>query len=125
MLLISDALILKNGGLIKTRHNELRDVVANLDGKVFTPLHVCDGPLIYPGRAMWEGKAQTPRSTGANNLPALWDKTDQKGDLFICNLWKRVMETSCQRNISSLQKRKIINTWRSAFSAVFSAPFLS
>ena len=43
---ISHALDCKKGVLIKARHNELCDGVANLAGKAFTPSHVCDDPLI-------------------------------------------------------------------------------
>ena len=38
-------------------HNELHDVVFNLAGKAFTPLHVCDNLLIHSVRAAREVKA--------------------------------------------------------------------
>ena len=44
---ISHALDCKKGGLVTARHNELRDGVADLAGKAFTPAHVLDDPLIY------------------------------------------------------------------------------
>ena len=34
------------------RHKELRDRVADMAGKAFTPSHVRDDPLIYSGRAV-------------------------------------------------------------------------
>ena len=43
----------KKGGLIITCHNNLRDGVANLSGKAFTPSHVRHDPLIHPGRTVW------------------------------------------------------------------------
>ena len=46
---ISHALYCKKGGLVTARHNELRDEVADLAGKFFTPSHVRDDPLIYSG----------------------------------------------------------------------------
>ena len=46
---------LKNGGLITARHNELRDGVANLAGKAFTPAHVRDDSKIFTGRAVQGG----------------------------------------------------------------------
>ena len=49
---ISHALDCKKGGLVTARHNELRDGVADLAGKAFTPSHVRDNPLIYSVRAM-------------------------------------------------------------------------
>ena len=46
---ISHALACKKGGLVTARHNELRDEVADLAGKSFTPSHVREDPLIYSG----------------------------------------------------------------------------
>ena len=43
---ISHALDCKKGGLVTARHNELRDGVADLAGKAFTPAHVPNDPLI-------------------------------------------------------------------------------
>ena len=41
---ISHSLDCKNGGLVTERHNDIRDGVADLSGKAFTPSHVCDDP---------------------------------------------------------------------------------
>ena len=46
-LLISHALECKKGGLVTASHNELRDGVADLAGKAFTPSHGRNDPLIY------------------------------------------------------------------------------
>ena len=54
---ISHALDCKKGGLVTARHNKLRDGVADLAGKAFTPFHVRDDPLIYSGRAVKRTKA--------------------------------------------------------------------
>ena len=43
---ISHTLDCKKGGLVMARHNELRDGVADLAGKAFTPSHVRDDSLI-------------------------------------------------------------------------------
>ena len=40
LFLIFHALDCKRGGLVTARHNELRDGVADLSGKAFTPSHV-------------------------------------------------------------------------------------
>ena len=48
-LLICHALDCKRGGLVMASHNELRDGVADLAGKAFTPSQVRDDPLIYQG----------------------------------------------------------------------------
>ena len=54
---ISHALDCKKGGLVTARHRKLRDGVADLTGKAFTPSHMRDDPLIYSGRAMKRTKA--------------------------------------------------------------------
>ena len=60
---ISHDLDCKKGGLVTARHNDLRDRVADLAGKAFTPSHVRDDPLIYSGRAMSRTK---PMPAGSN-----------------------------------------------------------
>ena len=59
--LICHTLDCKNGGLITDRHNELRDEVANLTGKAFTPAHVHDDPTFFIGRAVRGGEGQRQR----------------------------------------------------------------
>ena len=59
---ISHVLECKKGGLVTARHNELRDGVADLAGKAFTPAHMRDNPLIYSGRAMSRTKPKSARS---------------------------------------------------------------
>ena len=63
---ISHALDCKKGGHVTARHNELRDWVADLANKAFTPSHVRDGPLIYSGRAVKRTKA-TPAGSNVNS----------------------------------------------------------
>ena len=46
------------GGLITVRQKELRDGVANLAGKAFTPTHVHDNPKTFIGCAVCGGKAK-------------------------------------------------------------------
>ena len=41
-----------------TRHNKLRDGVADLSGKALTPLHMRDDPFAHPGCVILEGKSQ-------------------------------------------------------------------
>ena len=49
---IYHALDFKKGSLVTSCHNELRDGVANLSGKSFTPAHVCDDPKIFTDHAV-------------------------------------------------------------------------
>ena len=49
---ICHALDCNRGGLVTARHNELRDGVADLASRAFTPSHVRNNPLIYQGCAV-------------------------------------------------------------------------
>ena len=57
-LSICHALYCKRGGLVTARHNDLRDGVADLAGKAFTPSHVRNNPLIYQGCAVKRTKSK-------------------------------------------------------------------
>ena len=79
-LLIYHDLDCRKRGLITAHNNDLRDGVANLSGKAFTPAHVHDDPNIFTGctvcggktKAKGEGKGVTPPEGG-----------EEKGDLLI------------------------------------------
>ena len=49
---ICHALDCKLGSLVTARHNKLRDRIKNLAGKVFTPSHMRNDPLIFKGCAV-------------------------------------------------------------------------
>ena len=63
---ISHALDCKKGGLFTVRHNKLRDGVADLAGKAFTPSQVRNDLLFYSGRAVRRTKAMPDGSTKPN-----------------------------------------------------------
>ena len=69
---ISHTLDCKKGGLVTARQNDLRDGVADLTGKAFTPSHVRDDPLIYSGCAMSRTK---PKPSGSNTTNYTGDRT--------------------------------------------------
>ena len=86
---ISHALDCKKGGLVTARHNDLRDGVADLSGKAFTPAHVREDPLIYSGCAMSRTKpmpAGSNISKSSETRTAAPEVTEQKGDLLIRDL---------------------------------------
>ena len=88
---ISHALDCKKGGLVTARHNEIRDGVADLARKAFTPAHVRDDPLIYSGRAMSRTKSNLAGSkltTPPDATTAAPEVTEHKGDLLIRDLWE-------------------------------------
>ena len=64
---IYHALYGKKGRLITTFHTDLRDGVAELSGKAFTPSHMNYDHLIHPVHAVREGKANLTK-----NHPWLW-----------------------------------------------------
>ena len=68
------------------RHNDLRDGVAELAGKAFTPTHVGHYPLIFLCFAMKRPMAKPSRSKAISATPQL-DATEQKGNLLICDLY--------------------------------------
>ena len=86
------------------RHNELRDRVADLAGKAFTPSHVRDDSLMYSGRAVERTKARSARSSGTKNhaVASPPEVTEQKGDLLICDLW--------QKGTDSVHNMRFVNT---------------
>ena len=53
----------KKGVLFTARHNDLHDGVADLAGKSFTPMHVCDNLLILAGCIVQRTNAQPDGST--------------------------------------------------------------
>ena len=101
---ISHALDFKKGGLVMARHNELRDGIADLAGKTFTPSHVRNDPLIYSGRAVKRTKAAPDRSGGTSTQSEVQpsEVREQKGDLLIRDLW--------QQGTDSVHDMRVVNT---------------
>ena len=82
--MISHALDCKRGGLVTARHNELRDGVADLAGKDFTPSHVRDDPLIYQGCAVKRTKANPDGPSDTTDPDDTRPEAmEQKGDLLV------------------------------------------
>ena len=67
---ISHALECRKSGIVTACHNEICDKVADLAVKAFTPSHVHDKPLTYPGRAVKTTKATPAGSNGNSENPA-------------------------------------------------------
>ena len=62
--------------LVTALHNELRDGVADLAGKAFTPSHMRDDLLIYSGRAVRRTKAKPDGSNGNIEHPSAPEVTE-------------------------------------------------
>ena len=76
------------GVLVTARHNDLRDGVADLTGKAFTPSHMRDYPLIFSGPSVMSTKDAPSGYSGTTyqaRAPPL-KVTDQQGDLLIRDL---------------------------------------
>ena len=86
---ICHALDCNRGGLIKASHNELRDGVADLDGKTFTASHMCDDPRIFTGCTVKRAKAKPSRNSNSADQDGLLppEAMEQKGYLLIRDLW--------------------------------------
>ena len=68
--------------LITLRHNDIRDGVANLAGKDFTPKHVHGDPKMFTGHAVRGGKA---KAKGNGSLPK--DEGELREGLLIQYIW--------------------------------------
>ena len=100
---ICHALDCKRGGLVTACHNELRDGVADLAGKAFTPSHVRNNPLIYQGCAVKRTKSNLAGPSGiteTEDTPP--EATEQKGDLILRELW--------QNGTESVHNMRVVNT---------------
>ena len=62
---ICHALDCNKGCLITALHNKLRDGVANLVAKAFTPAHMCDEPKIFTGHAVQGNKSKDKSKVAA------------------------------------------------------------
>jgi hypothetical protein len=77
------------GGLVISRHNEIRDKLSDLASKAFFPSAVCDEPIIHTGRAL-----ELRSSPGKPESPAVKrllqnNRTEDRGDILIRGLWAR------------------------------------
>ena len=101
---ISHTLDCQKGGLVMARHNKIRDRVADLAGKAFTPSHVRDEPFIYSGRAVKRTEVTSAGAGGNKNhtVVQLPEVTEQKGDLLIRDL--------CQQGNGNIHDMRVVNT---------------
>jgi hypothetical protein len=85
---ICHALECKKGGLVISRHNEIRDKLSNLASKALSPPAVRDEPKIHTCRnpeekSDKENQANSVKSLFRNNL------NEDRGDILIRGLWSR------------------------------------
>jgi hypothetical protein len=87
---LQHALCCKKGGLVISRHNEIRDELIHMAGKAMTPSAIRDEPLIRPGRVA--EKTTTCPTTGID-LTSSKEKDatgeSDRGDLLLRGFWAR------------------------------------
>jgi hypothetical protein len=88
---LQHALACKKGGLVIFRHNEVRDELAHLATKAFTPSAVRDEPLILSGRVAEKVKPLEPSSANNQQEPTTQEAApeDERGDLLIRGFWAK------------------------------------
>ena len=78
----------KKGGLVISRHNEVRDELADLAAKAFVPSAVRDEPRIHTSRP-----SESTSATADTNSPVSRNlqnsQNEDRGDLLIRGLWER------------------------------------
>ena len=94
---ICHALNFKKDGISSACHNELRDGVANLSSKGFTPTHVRDDNKIFTGCAVRGCKSE---SKVKGELPKY--KGETKGYLIIRDLW--------MQGVDIINNMRVMNT---------------
>ena len=109
--LVCHALDCKRSNLVTARHKELRDRVADLAGKYFTPSHMRNDLLNFASCAVKRLKVKLARTKGTTipeKTPPLED-TEQKGDLPIHELW--------QNGTNSVHDMQLVNTYAKSILA--------
>jgi hypothetical protein len=87
-LSVLHGLACKKGGLVTSRHNEIRDELSNRASKAFIPSTVRDEPKIYFSRSVEKKTAwDQPNPSVTRNHPKT--QSEDRGDLLIRGLWAR------------------------------------
>ncbi len=88
---VRHALECKTGGLVISRHNEIRDELCDLAGRALFPSAVRDEPKIYPSHpAEPETTSASPAEPAVTrNLRRNASNTEDRGDVLIRGLWAR------------------------------------
>ncbi len=101
---VRHGLACKHGGLVISRHNEIRDELSDLASKAFTPSAVRDEPKIHLSRP-----AEKKTTLAQPNPSVMKPPSDDRGDLLIRGLWirgtdciidVRVTDTDARSNLS-------------------------
>eukprot|EP00978_Attheya_sp_CCMP212_P005533 scaffold12431_cov57-Attheya_sp.AAC.8 len=88
---VQHALSCKVGGLVISRHDEIKDELGQLAGKVLKPSAIRDEPLINNGRKVECSRSDAPTEADVSTTPpspVICDN-DNLGDLMIRGFWSR------------------------------------
>ncbi len=86
---VRHALECKRGGLVISRHNEIRDELSDLASKAFFPSAVRDEPRIHTSRAAEpRSSPEKPESPAVKRLFQN-NRTEDRGDILVRGLWAR------------------------------------
>ena len=85
---VRHALECKTGGLVISRHNEIRDELSDLASKALSPSSVRDEPKIHNGRTL-EGKSDEENKENPVKRLFCNKGTEDRGDILIRSLWAR------------------------------------
>ena len=89
------------------RNNDLRDGVADLSVKSFTPCHVRDDPLIFSFRAAQTTKSQPSGSTDPPSAKKSYS-TKEKGNLLISDLWNNVTNSVNNKSVMKTDTKSLL-----------------
>jgi hypothetical protein len=92
----------KTGGLVISRHNEIRDELVDLASRAFTPSAVRDEPKIYPCRPAVELRT-TDQQPVIRNLRK--HQGEERGDVLIRGLWQKVTDAIIDVRITDLDAK--------------------
>jgi hypothetical protein len=100
------ALECKSGGLVISRHNEIRVELVDLASRAFTPSAVRDEPKIYPCRPAVELRT-TDQQPVIRNLRK--HQGEERGDVLIRGLWQKGTDAIIDVRITDLDAKTNIS----------------
>ena len=103
---VRHALECKSGGLVISRHNEIRDKLVDLASRAFTPSAVRDEPKIYPCRPAVELRT-TDQQPVIRNLCK--HQGEERGDVLIRGLWQKGTDAIIDVRITALDAKTYIS----------------
>jgi type II secretory pathway predicted ATPase ExeA len=105
MFSVHHALECKKGGLVISRHNEIRAELVDLTCRALTPSAVRDKPKIYTSRPAVELRT-SDQNPVIRNLHK--HQEEERGGVLICGLWKKGTDAIIDVRITDLYAKSNI-----------------